>query len=130
MKFTIPGRPVPAVRMTQRGKYVKKNAQRYLEYKTIVGWIARKAGVKCLKGKVGVDITIYLAGGLDGDWDNYGKSITDALNKIAYKDDRQISDGRVVKVLGVTKSEERAEVCIWEEGQIEQKPKHPQLVPR
>ena len=30
------------------------------------------------------------------DWDNYGK-ITDALNGIAWKDDSQICDGRVIK---------------------------------
>ena len=30
------------------------------------------------------------------DWDNYGK-ITDALNEIAWKDDSQICDGRVIK---------------------------------
>lgn len=114
ISFIVSGRPVPAVRMTQRGKYVKQNAQRYLDYKMQVGWIAKQAGIKFLKGRVGVDITVYLAGGLDGDWDNYGKSITDSLNNIAYKDDRQITDGRVLKVLGVAKAEERAEVKIWE----------------
>lgn len=30
------------------------------------------------------------------DWDNYGK-ITDALNGIAWKDDSQVCDGRVIK---------------------------------
>ena len=31
------------------------------------------------------------------DWDNLGKSPSDALNGLAYVDDRQIADGRVVK---------------------------------
>ena len=31
------------------------------------------------------------------DWDNIGKIICDALNGIAYKDDAQVVDGRVVK---------------------------------
>lgn len=32
------------------------------------------------------------------DWENIGKIISDALNQLAYKDDRQIVDGRVRKV--------------------------------
>ncbi len=31
------------------------------------------------------------------DWDNIGKIVTDALNRIAYMDDGQIVDGRVCK---------------------------------
>ena len=41
MQLVIPGRPVPAVRMTQRGKYAKPQAQRYLVYKEQVIWQAR-----------------------------------------------------------------------------------------
>ncbi|MFB5664370.1 RusA family crossover junction endodeoxyribonuclease [Alteribacillus sp. HJP-4] len=33
---------------------------------------------------------IFLCGGNQGDIDNYAKSITDGLNRIAYKDDRPI----------------------------------------
>ena len=31
------------------------------------------------------------------DWDNLGKLVSDALNGVCYKDDAQISDGRVIK---------------------------------
>lgn len=31
------------------------------------------------------------------DWDNLGKIVSDALNGVAYADDRQIADGRVIK---------------------------------
>lgn len=115
IKFTIPGRPVPAVRMTQKGKFRKDNdaAHKYLAYKDAVGWEAKKAGVKQMEGKIVIDIKIYLCGGHHGDWDNYAKSICDGLNGIAYEDDRQIIDGRVRKIIGVTKVEERAEVEIW-----------------
>lgn len=34
------------------------------------------------------------------DWDNIGKVVCDALNGIAYADDTQIVDGRVVKKFG------------------------------
>lgn len=46
------------------------------------------------------DRAAALAGGIlptgKPDWDNYGK-ITDALNGIAWKDDSQVCDGRVIK---------------------------------
>ena len=113
-KITIPGRPVPAVRMTQRGKYIKGRAQKYLAYKEQVGWCAKVAGVKPTDKKVCIEIRLYISGGIHGDWDNYAKSICDGLNGIAYKDDKQIVSGKVEKVLGVTKAEERAEVIIWE----------------
>ena len=31
------------------------------------------------------------------DWDNFGKTVSDALNGIAYRDDSQVVDGRVIK---------------------------------
>ena len=33
IEFVVPGRPMPAVRMTRRGKWVKDRAQKYLAYK-------------------------------------------------------------------------------------------------
>lgn len=47
------------------------------------------------------------------DWDNIGKIICDALNKIAYHDDAQIVDGRVVKRYS---ERPRVEVEIWQLG--------------
>lgn len=106
---------MPAVRMTQRGKYKKENAKRYLAYKDQVGWMAKAAGVKILNGDIAIDIKIYLnTHVLDGDWDNYSKSICDALNGIAYIDDRQIMEGHCRKVLGVSKKEERVEIELRE----------------
>ncbi len=116
IKIVIPGRPVPAVRMTQKGKFTSKQAQRYLAYKDKVGWTAKAQGVKPLKGRVIIDITVFLSGGTEPDWDSLGKGICDGLNKIAYEDDRQIIDGRVRKVLGVPKEDERAVIEIREVG--------------
>src|SRR5699024_1912992 len=78
--FTVQGRAIPAVRMTQRSKYTRQ-AKRYLAYKNQVGWVARSQ----MKGSptsepVAVNIKIYLSGGNQGDIDNYFKSITDSLN--------------------------------------------------
>mgnify|MGYP001946860403 CR=1 FL=1 len=89
-RFTVPGRPVPAARMTRRGKFVSKQAQRYLAYKEKVGWIARQNRVKRMDGPVAVEVYVYLHRGRQGDADNYGKSITDSLNGIAYHDDVQV----------------------------------------
>ncbi|SEP57340.1 Holliday junction resolvase RusA (prophage-encoded endonuclease) [Virgibacillus subterraneus] len=114
IELTIPGRPVPAVRMTQKSKYVSKSAQRYLAYKKQVGWVARSH----MQGEptnepVGVNIKVYLAGGNQGDIDNYAKSLTDSLNKIAYKDDRQIQFMELRKVK-CKKEDERAEIEVFE----------------
>lgn len=45
------------------------------------------------------------------DWDNIGKIIGDALNKIAFCDDKQIVEGIVVKIYS---DRPRVEVCISE----------------
>jgi len=93
IKIIIPGRPIPYVRMTQRGMYIKKNAQRYLDYKDTIGYIARSK-IKAPSDKIiHISVLVYLNGkttpmGKDGDADNYLKAACDGLNKIAYIDDR------------------------------------------
>lgn len=109
IKLTIPGRCVPAVRMTQRSKYTKQ-AKRYLCYKHVVALHA----LNDYKGdpiteKVAVSLKVYLAGGNQGDIDNYFKSITDSCNKIIYKDDRQIIKAEMQKI-ECEKKDERVEV--------------------
>lgn len=47
------------------------------------------------------------------DWDNMGKSITDALNKLAYQDDNQIVEAHVYKYYS---TDPRAEITIQEVG--------------
>ncbi|SES02964.1 RusA family crossover junction endodeoxyribonuclease [Salipaludibacillus aurantiacus] len=113
MKIVVPGRPVPAVRMTRRGAHVKPNAQRYLNYKSSVGWAAKAQKVKLIAGAVKVDIKLYLSGGNQGDIDNYAKSLTDGLNKIAYNDDRQIRKMNIEKI-ECEKDEQRAEIIVEE----------------
>ena len=88
--FTVPGRPVPAERMTQRSKFCDR-AQRYLAYKTLVGWRAKQARVLMTDGPVTVAMRFYFANKRLPDVDNLVKSILDGLNKVAWKDDRQVA---------------------------------------
>lgn len=112
VSFVVPGRPVPAARMTQRGKWVKRNAARYLAYKNHVGWVARQHFPEPWEGPVGIRIVAYWWGGRPGDLDNILKAVQDGLNGVAYYDDSQI-----VRVEGERHrgKPERTEVTIWPE---------------
>lgn len=114
MKLTIPGRPVPAVRMTQRSKFVSKQAQRYLAYKNHIGWIAKAERVNRIDGAVEVSAVAYLHGLREPDADNLAKAFLDALNGIAWADDRQVRKLTIEKVKVDTAKEERAEITIQE----------------
>lgn len=127
IEFKVDGKPVPAQRMTQRGKYVKKNAQRYLAYKSAVKLIARsymaRNRLEPIQEQVRVDIDFYyqipksysrkqiqaiadsdhkLRPRSQGDLDNLVKSITDGCNKICYNDDIQIAELKARKLYGDT----------------------------
>ncbi len=83
-------------------------------YKKQVGWIARSH----MQGEptneaVGVNITLYICGNKHGDIDNFFKGVTDSLNKIVYKDDRQIKEMKS-RIFACDESEERAEVEVYE----------------
>ncbi|WP_020007375.1 RusA family crossover junction endodeoxyribonuclease [Salinicoccus albus] len=125
IEFEIDGKPVPAQRMTQRGKFVKKNAQRYMDYKSIVKWTARsymaRNRLEPLQEQLRVSVDFYyqipksytkkqikaitdsdgrLRPRSKGDIDNLVKSITDGCNKICYGDDLQISEIQARKLYG------------------------------
>jgi len=111
IEFTVQGRPVPAVRMTQRGKWIKPNAGRYLQYKEQVGWTARPLFKAPLVGPVGIEVDAYIADKRPGDLDNIIKAIQDGLNGIAWLDDRQVIEIKARRHRG---GPERAEVKIWQ----------------
>lgn len=111
-KIIVPRRPVPFDRMTERGKWVRPSARRYLAYKAQVGWAAKAAGVKQLDGPVEVEAVAYLYGKREPDVDNLAKSFLDGLNRIAWADDRQVRRLIVEKVKVTKKQDERAEITI------------------
>lgn len=118
MIITIPGRPIPAVRMTGKSKWTNASAMKYLIYKGEIGqWAKCKIKAPSDK-KIMVSVVVYLHGkttemGKDGDVDNYLKSALDGLNKIAFTDDRQVINAMVGKV-PCGKDEERMEIVIKE----------------
>ena len=108
--FSVPGTPVGWKRARRKGK-------RYFtdpimaSYQQAVQWSAKQAGATVLEGPVIVLIQVYLPipksfsqkrrmEALNrvtrpmpkGDIDNIAKQVMDALNGIAYGDDRQVTD--------------------------------------
>ncbi len=113
VKIVIPGRPVPYVRMTQRGKFVKSRAKKYLEYKNSIGWIAKTKIKTPTSASICITVKVYINGNKQGDADNYLKTAMDGLNKIAYIDDIQVIKASVEKI-PCDKKEERMEIVIKE----------------
>ena len=111
ISFIVPGRPVPAARMTRKSKFVNHQAQRYLAYKGQVGYIARSRCRKPIEGPVGVEIHAYVFGGRPGDSDNIAKAILDGCNNICWNDDRQVVELHVFRHSG---RPQRAEIAVWE----------------
>lgn len=109
IKFTVPGRPVPAVRMTQRSKW-EPRAQKYLSYKKEVAWFAKLATEKPIEGYVQAIITAYIRGKHRMDVDNIAKSILDGANGICYEDDRYVWSLTVDRVQVKDVKEQRVEV--------------------
>jgi Holliday junction resolvase RusA-like endonuclease len=112
ISFTIPGRPIPAARMTRRGKWVKRQAQKYLAFKEQVGWEARKHFKgEPWQGPVGVELRFYLKVIRSvGDGDNYLKAVLDGMNGIVYEDDGQVKEGHYYILDG---EPQRTEVRVW-----------------
>lgn len=118
--FKIPGKAMGAVRMTHRGKFVNKAAQRYLVYKSHINKTASeykdRSGFSTLEGPLKVCLDFYFtppktytkkklsmiqSGELmyvkKPDADNLAKSILDGMNKVIYNDDNQIVELQVRK---------------------------------
>ncbi len=112
------------------GSRFSKPAQRYLVHQEFVRMMALKAaaraGLDMLTGPLSVIITIYLAGGRDGDLDNYAKAILDGCNTTRarrgiWKDDRQVMTLLAKKVFVAEKKDERTEIAVSQRERSEPK---------
>lgn len=109
-RLTVEGRPVPAVRMTQRGKHVRPSAHRYLAYREVVGRTAQQYGItEPLDGRLWCRIWIYLRQRGTANIDNLAKAVIDGLAGLAFVNDRQIDDLRVRIYLA---DDERVDIAI------------------
>lgn len=113
MKFTVPGNPVGMQRARvftdfRTGKIRACSPQKSTDFKARIAFFARQAGVSILNKPVTLKITVFVPRPkyLDKrkilnpltpipcdkrpDLDNYIKSVMDALNGIAYRDDGQV----------------------------------------
>jgi len=108
----LEGKPVPYVRMTQRGKYVRPRAKRYLASKAFLAYQMKQGmGSAPPLGRqpLQVDLLFGYVGGADHrrDIDNEVKAILDAGNNIVWEDDRWID-----QLTAVRKHADRDEVTV------------------
>ncbi len=90
VQLTIPGRPIPLQRSrTRSGKHYLPKRSRVYRETVQAEWLA--AGRPCLGGvPFAASMRFYGAHG-SADLDNLCKAILDALNTLAYTDDRQLT---------------------------------------
>ncbi|MCI3922444.1 RusA family crossover junction endodeoxyribonuclease [Paenibacillus sp. TRM 82003] len=106
-RITCVVEPMGAVRMTQRGKFKSPSAQRYIAWKTRIGWWLKKQWADPTEAAVGVKVTFYMPipqslsqkkqREMNGtyhtkkpDIDNLVKALFDGANGIIWRDDNQV----------------------------------------
>lgn len=99
LSFEIPGPPVPKARarVTGGGTFTPKKTK---DYEEAVGWAAMVAYRKLgplpkwpLYVEYGLDCVFWWKGRPACDGDNCLKSVQDGLEKVLYKNDKQVVDG-------------------------------------
>lgn len=96
--FTVPGRPVPAARMTQAqvkrlrsGKpLTNPQIERYLAWKDAVGWAAKQHGAFLMEGRLSLRVWLYLRTRGNADLSNWLKGLEDGMQKVCFRNDNQI----------------------------------------
>lgn len=98
MKFFVPGDAIPkqSFRYSRTGGYTDPRVK---SWQSIIGYYAELANVQPLSGNVKVMLVFLLKDRRRRDLDNLSKAVLDALNGIAYLDDKQVTDLHIVKSL-------------------------------
>jgi Holliday junction resolvase RusA-like endonuclease len=116
--FVVPGQPLPWKRAGTNGSH-RYTPDEMAAHKFHVGYAAKAAKVRMTSGMVRLDVVAVftppasmspakrtnLCGAPVGkvpDWDNLGKLVSDALEGIAYENDRCVALGAVAKIWGMT----------------------------
>lgn len=101
LTFWVEGVPVPKGRprtVVKAGRTMTYTPATTREWEDLVRLQAQAAcsagGWKPLPGKYTLDLQVYRKA-RRGDWDNFGKAISDALNGLVFPDDASVVDGRV-----------------------------------
>ncbi len=116
--FTVPGPPVGWKRARRKGHQYYTD-KKMAAYQSSIQWTAKAAGATLLTGPIRLLIQVYLPipksftqkqriEALNrvsrpmpkGDIDNIAKTVMDALNKIAYPDDRAVTDLAISRYFG------------------------------
>lgn len=118
LSFTVHGPPVPWERVSfgksTDGKRKGFRPSKTAEYEKLVAVHAVAARVKVAwpwknqAARFGLVVRVFRSRSA-GDWDNYGKAISDALNGVLWVDDKQVASGSV-EIIQCPKGQERAEV--------------------
>lgn len=98
--LSVPGEPVPKGRpRVYNGHGI--TPKRTLEAEAFIRrmWISQFPDMQPLTGDIHISIDFYMPDRHVKDWDNLAKLVTDALNGVAYADDRQIVTAIVTKWL-------------------------------
>lgn len=127
--FAVPFAPVPQPRARhgQRRTYQAASDHPIHTYKGLVKLYAQQAGVKPLAGPVSCDLVFVFPRIKDlpkrgprvwkdttPDRDNLDKAVLDALKRVAWKDDGQLCDGRIMKFYAASGEQPHVEVRIRE----------------
>lgn len=91
-RFEIPGPPVPWQRAGRGRGGQHFTPEKTRLYQRKVKLCAMTAGVRPLTGPVVLSVMFYVADARARDGDNLQKTIQDALNGLAYQDDRQVRE--------------------------------------
>ena len=118
LAFTVPGTPVPKGRPRIGKAGHTYTPRETTEHEGLTALMFRSAAAKrrlpfpLARGiNVRLELTAYLPDDRTRDWDNIGKLVSDALNKIAYADDKQVRQAEVI--LRFDKENPRTEVALY-----------------
>lgn len=97
LRVSVPGQPVPKARprWAPRGNTYTPARTREAEERIALFFRLAYPTVSPTTAHIGLMVECYLKGGRQGDWDNYGKLVSDALNTRAFVDDKQIRVAQV-----------------------------------